>query len=201
MIKRTFLFFIAISLLSSCSVYHALTNVQRLQFKLGSVSGFNIAGVNISNIASLKDISALDIIKLTNAFASGKFPSSFTLNLIAKNPNDGTGGTNQTTAIIKNLDWRLLIDNNETINGAIQNVEVPGIGQETIIPVLISLDLLQFFSNKSYDDLINLAFAIGGKNGSSARLTLKVKPTVETILGSITYPGEISVIDKEFRSQ
>ncbi len=199
--KKTFLLIVTFALLvNSCSVYHTLTNVQRLQFKLGSVNGFNIAGVNISNIASIKDISALDILKLTNSFASGKLPANFTLNLLTKNPNDGTGGTTQTTAIIKNLDWRLLIDNNETINGAIQNVEVPGIGQETVIPVQISLDLLQFF-NKSYDDLINLAFAIGGKNGSAARLTLKVKPTVETFLGPITYPGEINVIDREFRSE
>ncbi|MCX7833254.1 MAG: hypothetical protein N2490_03495 [Ignavibacteria bacterium] len=199
--KKFFLIcLILIFFLSSCSVYHTLTNVQRLQFKLGSVNGFTIAGVNISNISSLTDISALDIIKLTNAFASGKFPTNFTLNLIAKNPNDGTGGTTQTTAIIKNLDWRLLIDNNETINGAIQNIEVPGVGKETVIPIQISLDLLKFL-NKSYDDLMKLALAIGGKNGSAARLTLKVKPTVDTFLGPITYPGEISVIDREFRSE
>lgn len=199
--KKLFLIILVFSLIfTGCSIYHTLTNVQRLQFKLGSVNNFNLAGVNFSNIASINDISALDIIKLTNAFSSGKFPTSFTLNLLAKNPNDGTGGTTQTTAIIKNLDWRLLIDNNETINGAVQNVEVPGVGQETVIPIQISLDLLQFL-NKSYDDLIKLALAIGGKNGSAARLTLKVKPTVDTFLGPITYPGEISVIDKEFRSE
>ncbi len=199
--KKIFLIFLAlITIINACSVYHTLTNVQRLKFKLGSVSDFKIAGVNISNISQLKDINALDILKITNAFASGKFPTNFTLNLLAKNPNDGTGGTTQTTAIIKNLDWRLLIDNNETISGAIQDIQVPGVGQETVIPIQISLDLLQFL-NKSYDDLINLALAIGGKNGNSSRLTLKIKPTIETFLGPITYPGEISVIDKEFRSE
>ena len=43
--------------------------------------------------------------------------------------------------------------------------------------------------------------ALGGKNSSASRLTLKIKPTVETFLGEITYPGEIQVIDKEFRAQ
>jgi hypothetical protein len=121
--------------------------------------------------------------------------------VLAKNPNDGTGGTKESSALIKNLDWRLLIDSKETINGAVQNINVPGVGQETAIPVGISLDLYKFFSSSGYEDIINLALALGGQNGSSSRLSLKVKPTVETFLGPMTYPGEITVIDKEFRDQ
>ena len=48
---------------------------------------------------------------------------------------------------------------------------------------------------------MNLALALGGKNGSAARVTLKATPTIDTPLGAITYPGEISIIDKEFRGQ
>jgi len=187
--------------MQSCSVYNAITNAQRLKFRLGSVEGFNLAGVNLGNFSNIGSISAMDIIKLTSAFAKNEMPTTFTLNLIAKNPNDGTGGTKETSALIKNLDWRLLIDDKETINGAVQNINVPGVGQETTIPVGISLDLIKFFGDKGYDDIVNLALAIGGKNGSSSRLSLKVKPTVETFLGAITYPGEITVIDKEFRDQ
>lgn len=188
-------------LLGSCSVYNAFTNAQRLKFKLGSVQGFNLAGVNIANISSINNISALDILKLTSAFAKKEMPTAFTLNVLAKNPNDGTGGTKESSALIKNLDWRLLIDSKETINGAVQNINVPGVGQETTIPVGISLDLFKFFNDKGYEDIVNLALAIGGQGGSASRLALKVVPTVETFLGPITYPGEITVIDKEFRDQ
>ena len=118
---------------------------------------------------------------------------------MAKNPNDGTGGTKQSSAVIENLAWRLFIDSKETINGNVGNINVPGIGQSTNIPILMSFDLLKFFSNGQYNDLINLALALGGKSGSSSRITLKVKPTVSTIIGPITYPGEFDVIDREFR--
>ena len=62
----------------------------------------------------------------------------------------------------------------------------------------MSFDLIQFFGN-NYNDLLNLALTLGGKNGSSSRITLKVKPTVRTVIGPITYPGEFDVIDREFR--
>ena len=100
---------------------------------------------------------------------------------------------------IKNLAWRLFIDSKETVTGNIGGITVPGIGQATNIPILMSLDLFKFFSDQGYDGIINLALALGGRNGSSARITLKATPTVETVLGPITYPGEIDIIDREFR--
>ncbi len=183
-----------------CSgVMDAITNIQRLQFKLDKVTGMQLAGVPLSNITSLSNIGVLDAANLLANFTQGKLPVEFTLNVLAKNPNDGTGGTKNTAAVIKNLAWRLFIDQNETINGNVRDVSVPGVGQSTNIPIGMSFDLLKFFKDAGYNNVVNLALALGGKNGSSSRITLKVKPTVETILGPITYPGEFDVIDKEFR--
>jgi hypothetical protein len=187
----------------SCSgISDAFKNVQRLQFKLGNVTNMNIAGVSIANKKSISDMGLLDAANLLGAFTGGHLNTTFTLNLLAKNPNDGTGGTPNTSAIIKGLAWRLYIDDSELINGNISNgIEIPGVGKETTIPIDMSFDLLSFFSGQNYDHLMNLAMAIGGKNGSTARVKLAVKPTVDTFLGPITYPGEITVVDKEFRSQ
>ena len=183
-----------------CSgVYDAITNVQRLQFKLDDVTNMRLAGVNLSNITSISNLNLLDGASLLSSFTSGKVPAEFTLNVLAKNPNDGTGGTKNTSAVIKNLDWRLFIDSKETINGKVGNITVPGVGQATTIPVNVSFDLLKFFNDVGYESLVNLALALGGKNGSASRLTLKVKPTIDTPLGPITYPGEFDVVDKEFR--
>ncbi len=187
---------------SSCSVSDAITNAQRLQFKLGNVSGFNIAGIGIGDKKSLTDINVLDAAKIVSAFSSGKLPTSFTLNLIAKNPDDGTGGAKENNTLIRSLGWKLLIDDVDIINGNIsQPITIPGVGKETVIPIEMGFDLLQYFKGDGYDKLMSLAFAIGGKSGSSARLKLKIKPTIDTFLGPFTYPGELTVIDKEFRSK
>ena len=196
-----FLILFSISFLNfGCSgVYDAITNVQRLQFKLDNVTGMKLAGVPLSSISSISNLSFTDGANLIAAFSSGKLPVEFTLNVLAKNPNDGTGGTKQSSAVIKNLDWRLFIENNETINGRIGNITVPGVGQATTIPIGMNFDLLKFFRDAGYDNILNLALALGGRNGSASKITLKVKPTIDTPLGPITYPGEFDVIDKEFR--
>lgn len=188
-------------ILSSCSgVNKTIENAQRLQFKLGKVDGLNISGVNLSNVKSISDLNILQGADLLGAFASGKLPTKFTVNLIAKNPDTYPGGNAESSSLIKGLDWRLLIDNKNIISGEIdQQITVPGVGKSTTIPIPISVDLLELFQNNSYENIINLALAIGGKSGTSSRLTLKIKPTIDTFLGGITYPGEIDVIDKEFR--
>ena len=48
---------------------------------------------------------------------------------------------------------------------------------------------------------MNMALAIGGANGSSSRLKLKIKPTVQIAGVSFKYPNYITVVEKEFRSK
>ena len=46
-----------------------------------------------------------------------------------------------------------------------------------------------------------LALALGGANGSPARITLRARPEIKTAYGPIRYPKEIDIVDKEFRAQ
>jgi hypothetical protein len=196
------LFLVVMAGIYSCSgVTDAVTNAQKLQWKLGNVSNMRVSGVDITKVSSMTQINALDLLKITNDFASGKLPASFTLNLLAKNP-EKSGGTQNSTDVIRSVKWRLLVDNKETINGNVSGpITIPGVGQTSTIPVSMSLDLLQIFQNEGMQNLISLALGMGGSQGSAARLSLKIQPTIDTFLGSITYPGEITVIDKEFRSK
>jgi hypothetical protein len=187
----------------SCNVVkevsNTLTNISRLQFKLAHVNDFRLAGINVESKKSVNDFSMMDGVKLTKAFATKNMPATFILNVEAKNPNDGSGGTPKTSATMTGFDWKLYIDGKETIAGNIANpVSVPGTGQATYIPLSIEIDLYDFFANKGYDDILNLAMAIGGANGSTSRLTLDAKPTVRTSFGPMTYPGRIKIVDKEW---
>ena len=185
--------------LTSCSVYETMVNLSRLQFKLGDVNNFNVSGIDITNKSQLKDFTALEALKLSSVFASGELPVSFTLNIEAKNPNDGTEGYAKTDATVKSLPWRLLIDDKETIAGNIASpVTVPGTGEVALIPIQIDLDLMQFVKSQGYESLLNLVFALGGRGGSSARLTVFADPTVSTALGDINYPGELKIVDYKF---
>ncbi len=202
--KLTALFLIPGSLLiSGCAslqqLQDTLLNVKRLQFKLDGVTPGMLAGINLAAIDSPTKISVLDGLKLANAFRQKSLPVSLTLNVAAKNPNDGTGGSTQKTALLKALAWTLKIDDKETITGDIPSpVEIPGTGQATVIPLQLSLDLYKFFGEQGYDSLLNLALAIAGQKGSTSRLTLSAVPTVSVAGLDLKYPGQIDIVDKAF---
>ncbi|MBS1514501.1 MAG: hypothetical protein JSS63_05695 [Bacteroidetes bacterium] len=179
-----------------CSAVDTFTNLQRLQFKLGSVNNFNAAGVNVSNLTSFSQIGILDIANLTANVTQGKLPVGFTLNLIAKNPNTA-GGSANSSSLLKRMEWNLYIDDTPTINGVLNNIVVPGTGQESTIPMAVSMDLMQYIKGQGLENLVNLALAIGGRNGSSSRLSLRAKPTVEIFGIPVTSP-EITIVSHQF---
>ncbi|MBK7629445.1 MAG: hypothetical protein IPJ23_01755 [Ignavibacteriales bacterium] len=182
-----------------CSVYETLTNLSRLQFKVGAVNGFQINGIPVSGKSKLSDFNPLDLLKLTTGFAQGSLPASFVLNVDAKNPNDGTGGYKKSDATLQNFKWRLFLDDKETISGELaQPLVVPGTGEVTSIPLTINIDLMKFFKEKGYESIISLALALGGTQGSSSKITLFATPTVSSPLGNITYPGELKLVDTQF---
>jgi hypothetical protein len=197
---------LSLLLLTSCSalkgIQDAMTNLSRCKFKLESVNNFQLMGVRLSDKKSISDFSLTDGVKLTAGFARNEFPASFTLNVAAVNPNDGTGGTKQTAATLTSFAWTLIIDNTLTINGDISEpISIPGTGQQTVIPLQMNLDLAKFFKDRGYESVVNLAMALGGANSSPSRITLRATPRLRTSFGDITYPGAIDIIDKEFRAQ
>ncbi len=191
-------------ILFSCSALKdlesAMTNLSRCQFKLDNVNGFELMGVSLSNKKGLSDFSTMDGLKLTRGFLKGEFPAAFTLNVAARNPNDGSGGSPSATATMTKFAWRLFIDDVETVNGLVTDpITIPGTGQTSIIPLKLQLDLGKFFKDRGYEKVVDLALAIGGVNGSPSRLTLRAKPEIQTKFGAIQYPGEIDIVDREFR--
>jgi len=188
---------------SSCSVLkelgQAIPNLTRCSFKLQGVSDFQLAGISLKGKTSLGFV---DAAKAVAVFTRGELPASFTLNVGVQNPNDGTGGTSKTTAVMTGFAWNLRLDDTPTVSGDIpEPITIPAAGQETVIPLRMNLDLVKFFKDKGYDKILNLALALGGAQGSASRVTLRATPTIKTDFGPITYPGEIDIIDKEFRGK
>ena len=204
---RTCLAFLALAgilALSSCAALDemasTLVHLQRLKFRLSGIHDFRLLGIDLGNKTRLSDFNAGDALRLADSFRAKKLPVAFVVDVLAVNPNDGTGGTTKTTSTLTGLECRLLIDDHPTIAGNIDRpVEIPGTGQGAVIPVRLSLDLLEFFGNRSYNDLLNLALALGGKNGDLARIALDARPTVSTPLGPITYPGRLTIVSAELR--
>ena len=95
--------FVILFFIGGCSIYKTIVNISKLQFKLTSVNNYKVSDITISDKNSINDFKATDLIKLTTSVAQGKFPVSFTLNVEAKNPNDGSGLTKAADISIKSF--------------------------------------------------------------------------------------------------
>ena len=83
----------------------------------------------------------------------------------------------------------------------VSDFQLAGTGHSTTIPLRMNLDLIRFFKEKGFDRILNLALAPSGTQGSASRVTLRACPTISTDFGPISDPGEIDIIDKEFRGK
>ena len=185
--------------LTSCGLYNSIMNLSKLQYKLGSVDNFRVANIKINSKSKLSDFSTADILNLTSKVASGDFPVSFTLNVLAKNPNQNSTTSSSSEITLESFPWTLYIDGVKTISGNISNpVTVPSVKSATIIPLQISLDMLDFFKDNGLSKIVNLALTLGGKNGSTSKIRIVAEPTLGTPIGKMTYPSPITIIDKTF---
>jgi hypothetical protein len=197
--KQIIIISLMIFFVVSCGVYETISNFARLQFKVDSYNNFRVADVALENKSDIDDFSPIDYVKLTGAFVKGELPFSFVINVEAQNPNDGSGGFPATDISIKQFPFRVLLDDKQILSGNIQDeFLVPGVGENKIIPILVEVDLLKFFKDKSFDELADFILAVGGKDGSRSRISLFAKPVLGTPVGSLEYPEEIK-ISHEFK--
>lgn len=197
--KKYLIFLSIILLFSSCSIYKTVMNVTRLKFKVSNVDQFKVNGISIADKQKLTDFNAGEILGLTTKVASGQLPVSFTLNIEAKNPNDGSGGYPKTDITLKSFPFKLFLNNKETISGNISGpMTIPGKGENSLIPLTIEMNLIQFFKDKGLNEIIDLALNLGGVKKTTSQIKLTAKPLLGTPIGDLDYPGEITILDKEF---
>ena len=196
--KKIILAVLFTTLLASCGVYNSLMNLSKLKFKLGNVNNFKVAGILIDNKTKLSDFGTMDIVSLTSRVMSGDFPVSFTVNVLAQNPNNSSE-SNISDISLESFPWTLYINDKKTISGNISNpVKVPAIENTTAIPLEMSLDLKEFFAGDGLNELINLALNLGGAKGSPSNLKIIAEPVLGTSLGNMSYPSPITIIDNNF---
>ncbi|MFZ9869662.1 MAG: hypothetical protein ACO3I4_05660 [Candidatus Kapaibacteriota bacterium] len=180
----------------------SLLSLEKMEFRLAGIQDMRLAGVGMSSVAAVSDLSIQDALALTTAFQRRSLPTTFVLKVEARNPNTGGAGKRSSPLKLTALNWRLIIDGVPTVAGDLDRpIEIPGTQDVAIIPITVSIDLYRFFAEQGYDKILNLAMALGGKQGSTARVQLDAKPSVEAPFGSLTYPGRITIVDSEFRQR
>jgi hypothetical protein len=188
--------FLSSFLLNSCDILDQAQQAMaftKCEFRLGTLTNTQLAGVNIHNKNSYRDLNALDIARVGTAYAAGSLPLSFTLNVDIKNPNTRAAGMSK-------LDWILLIDGVERLTGVTEErITIPANGGTATMPMNLKFDLMKVVEAKNLESLANFAMNLAGVGNRPSRVTLKAKPTVYVGTTPISYPNYIT-IENEFSS-
>ena len=171
----------------SCTAIRQAVNLTKCDFRLKDVKETSLAGVNVQNIESFTDIGFMDIAKLTTAFASGKLPLNFKLNIEVRNPNSEKAALNR-------LDWILMLDDTELAQGTTNDrIEVMPNGGVSEMTLDITSDVKQVLSGKSLESIANLVLNMADAGGKPTKLTLKAKPYITVGNSTVAYPGYINI--------
>jgi hypothetical protein len=174
--------------LASCATLSKMATFAKCDFKLKSIEGISIAGVDIQKITSFNNLSILDAAKVAAAYATKSIPLDLTANIFVKNPNSSP-------ASMTKMDWILNIDNIQIVNGILnKRVDVAANNGTATFPISIKADLMKVLSGKSADTIKSFAFGLADANNkATSRIALKVKPYVTVAGVSLSYPDYFTV--------
>jgi hypothetical protein len=187
--KRT-IAWTAIVVLVGCATLRQIAALSQVGFSLAGVQNGRLAGVPLARIAAYRELSILDVGRLTLAVTRKDVPLDLQVNILAANP-----AGNRTTATMARFAWTLLIDNKETVGGVLDTVVTLPSGQPVTIPLTVRVNLFEFFGG-SAESLLNLAAGLAGLNADPTRITLRATPTINTPIGPITYPTPITIASR-----
>ncbi|OZC02248.1 hypothetical protein [Rubricoccus marinus] len=174
------------ALAPGCTTLQQIANFQNVDFDLDRVSNGLVAGVDLDRLVQNRRVGVADGARITAAALRGEVPLSFTLFVGADNP------TGNPVAQVLSLDWTMFLDGTETINGTYNETVSLQPGQRSLIPIDMELDLVRFFGNNA-GDIIDLIGDLAGDGSQPSMIRLQARPTVNTALGPIRYPGTISI--------
>ncbi len=180
---------VALSLvvLGSCKTLMSYTSILNCDFRMESLKNPTVAGISVNSIKSFSDLSFLQAGKITTAYLGGNIPLDFTLNMEAKNPNT-------TEARMAQFDWIVNIDDIQIATGTNHSEYViPGNEGKAIIPLKISVNLLDVINKDSKDALVNFGLNLADASDKPTRVKLQIKPTVYVGSIPVSYPSYINL--------
>ncbi|HNV49956.1 MAG TPA: hypothetical protein PLQ84_04320 [Bacteroidales bacterium] len=187
--KGIYLLSIALFAMSSCDLLQQAEGARMLsncEFKIQNLSDVRLAGVDVSGISNVSEINTLDVLAITNALLINNLPLTFNLNLLVKNPN-------QQPASMNRLDWILFIDDMQMLDGSVNErfvAEPQGVG---LLPVKINFNLSEVLKGETKDKIINTAIGLVDGSGQSARVMIKLKPSIMVGQHTLMYPKWLEV--------
>jgi len=175
---------------SGCATLQQFAALRSVDFSLDGVADVRLAGIDLERIRSYEDLSVLDVGRLALAVRQGSLPLQLQVRVLAENP------VGNPSARLTRMDWTLLLQDRETLSGALTEETVLLSGEPRVVPIDVSLNLIDFFEGNARD-LVELALSLAGQGGAPKQIAVRASPVISTPLGPIRYPQPITIVDRQ----
>lgn len=156
-----------------CDEIKETLNMINCKYKINNIGNISWAGINLTNITSLSDLSVSDALAAANAIRENNYNINFDLNVLALNETESN-------AKIRGFDYKLLLNENEVTNGEHgDEVTVEANGGSAILPVNMNFDAKDLIEGGTVNDMVNLVLnLVNYGNGESSDVAVKFSPWI-----------------------
>ena len=189
--KKVFSILIVALLFTGCDVMSRIGGAYQLsqsEYRYNSLNNINLAGINLGNASSISVSNLASIATLLAGGASRQtIPFSMTLNMDVSNPNS-------TAAFLDALDYAIIINDLEFVEG---KMDVPiriEPGQTNLISIPVSLDLKNLINRYSQERVTSEMSSFLGITPKETSVTVKLWPKLTVGNTLIKVPAAIPVV-------
>lgn len=185
-LKVISLFLLLLLATESCKQLSQMNRLQVCEFSVKSIENSKLAGVSVQNISNVADLGVLEMGKLAMAYAAGKLPLDFTLNLDIENPGDKPAGLNK-------MDWIILMEDKEISRGTTsEKITIQGKQTQTL-PLKVRLNITEIIDSESLTGAFRIVSEYLGLGAGETKLKIKVKPYFQIGEKELPAPAYITV--------
>jgi LEA14-like dessication related protein len=161
-------------------------NLKNCTFNVNGINQIKMMGIDLSKGMNKTNLSAMQLLSVTNSLLNKKLPVSFNVNLDVNNPNG-------IAASLGKMDYIISLNNKEVISSTFTDgFSIPA-NSKGQVAIPITTDLFQLFSGETADAILNLAFKLAGAQSNPVNLGVKVKPYIKVNNTSLAYPDYITI--------
>lgn len=183
---------LALLLLSfACKTKNDVEAFKEAEYSLAGVDSLMLNGINLLNKKGPQDFSFNDASRLFSAFSDNSLQATSTLGLNVQLPE----GSEDRTMTVTQLKWQLLVGEEQALSGIVSEPVELRNGLNTITvnsPLQLAADAK---GNTDLSSLLRLATMLNQKDPNAPRLSLQIKPTIQTSIGPVELPAYIKVKD------
>ncbi len=173
--------------LPGCATLQQMSALRFVAFEFDHIGEVRLAGVPIGAGTRFTNLGVADAARIGAAISMRDVPFECDVHVRATNPVD-----NRVTARLVNVDWKLFLDERETVGGTMSRAVAIEPGRTADVPVAVRFDLMRLATGGARD-VFDLALAIAGYGAVAKDVRLELVPTIDTTLGPIRYTSPVSV--------